>query len=448
MSRTLLGGFAVAMALAVPSAAHAAASCSVPSHRGGGTTETSADSFYAPKSETSSAVNVCGTVVVAFHGDPAAGCAAMGVCDISGQLGYDARGAGELLAARVGKTTFGGTIEPSGDYLNGTTTHVVALVTRTTADGVQHTCSDTGVFTALTFGNTIAAPLLSVFPYPESPSGDCAGPLATDFIGALPRPNIAGLVRSGGQLDLSGAFPFSGHGFSGTATSTLALGVGKPLNVKLTHGGSSGYGVEATYTLTGLHGTIAAQLADGGGGTCAGLDACGLKADLLDTVASSAGTVLLAADVPARDHRLPLLEQLADARDAGGDIDPQSGFTLSATVTRADEPQPCVDTVTDMLTGFEFDAARSRGVVTDLALPQGDPFRSRCAGPAMADLGSNPEGFPGVAVGSVKVGQLAHRTITLELTQATRVSNEAGYNGTITPSLTLTARLRSIRAIP
>ncbi len=404
----------------------------------GGNPGTSAREWSAP-------AQICGAVVVSFHGDPAVGCAAMGVCGISGQAGYDGDGAAQLLATIVGR---GPHAKVAGvAFGEDQTTGETALVTRTAPDGSVHTCSDTGPSTgsSLSLSGTLLATQLDALPDDLTLGVRCAAPARSDIAAALPSPTVAlsGLIAKGGVVDMSGSEPFAGHGFSGTVTSTLSLAIGRKSPSSATGSSSQGplpKAVFARYGITGVGGTLSAHFAGPADpGECAVLDACGLSSDVVLSAPAATGTASFDAFALGRG-RTPA-QRMAHAGTVLGQLDIATGFTLAATASWPDQAQPCTDSLGGL--GLQASASSSGGhVVVALFPEQQDIFRSRCPGPFAGDFAASRP----LELGSFPARSLGAPSLTVHLERQSTATADDGYTATVTPDLTLKLRRRSIGA--
>jgi hypothetical protein len=181
-------------------------------------------------------VAVRGTsLTLAFHGDPATGCAQRGLCDTSGTITVTRKGKG------VAATTLAATTDAVFGFVLGTGgTTTQALVKTTGAPD----CSDTSKssflsFSVASFGGPVlvgygstgfAAPSPGEFSIGSSDTTDpfgsrCAGPVPDDDANALPVAHVKrSLLRHGTfRADLSGTRSFAHGGFAGTVTSDYVL---------------------------------------------------------------------------------------------------------------------------------------------------------------------------------------------------------------------------------
>jgi len=187
--------------------------------------------------------SVSGSERVDFAGDPSAGCAAHGVCGISGTDIYTPQASKTSLADYLSA----GTIAQEGQILfgSGTTTATV------TTAGADAPCTDTVAVHAATAtlerqGNQIrailheqSAGLTALGTNDGVFATHCAGPRAPDLTAGLPNGSfpVAKLKSRTISLELlANNAPFSGGGFAGHVTADLRVtlrrdrSLGKALN--------------------------------------------------------------------------------------------------------------------------------------------------------------------------------------------------------------------------
>jgi hypothetical protein len=175
-------------------------------------------------------VAVSGSERVDFAGDQGAGCAARGVCGISGTATYAPRASTSSVADYLSA----GSIAQEGQILfaSGTTTATV------TTAGADAACTDTLAVHAATAtlarqGNQIRAVLHDQGQVLTSLGANdgvfathCAGPRAADLTAALPNGDfpVAKLKSRTIAVEMrSDNAPFSGGGFAGHVTSDLRV---------------------------------------------------------------------------------------------------------------------------------------------------------------------------------------------------------------------------------
>lgn len=369
-------------------------------------------------SETNIPIRVTGQLVVSFHGDASAGCAAHGLCAYSGTIFVrPTEGAMTLSTVRRGKRTVHEAAVVFGTGRAGNTTS--SRVQRAGPRGQDGTCADSqesllGLSRAPVHEGAVTVRVLQRGG--SMLQTRCAGPLDGDLAAVSPVVTIS-LARAGRgrtTLDLSGTRTFAAHGFAGTIDSTLALKLGKPSSQRPS-GPTFPPGIRThaihivTERLSAVR--VAGEVSAAIRGTtdpviCSLLDTCGLSGTLtLGQSIQRFSAVVIAmgpATRPDRDFRTALELQ------RGGR---SRGISVLVVVTvlgrvRAQINQAGV-TCTDA--GGVGTASVTIGIS---GRAQGGafagPWRTRCPGP-LVNITS-----PGV-VASVRPGALAHRQFTVRL---------------------------------
>jgi hypothetical protein len=395
-------------------------------------------------------VDVSGGVAVEYHGSTAAGCAAIGVCDVAGSVTWNPGTQATLSVTRYvshGKRKLSGLL---GFYGSGNPSSTTALVTR----GGGHLCSDVldgGSSAGASAPSNAALQLRLVSPMqPDFLTSRCAGPLQSDLLGLLPvrplpRSVLHGATRS---MDLSTVRPFSSGGFSGTLRSTIRLRVGPRSKrrslqdfPKLIHFRT----VDVSYRVTKVSGSLAFAFR-GDPRLCADLDAC-----------TSSGTVSVSEDRARGDFAIEVLAdrkrpwadllaalQLSRHGNSRGIFARGSGFwtsragRLSASVAGA---QSCRDAVP--LGGGDL-SAETRGkslVLTYNVFAGNEAEHTHCAGPMLADAAVDYT----LARGSVPLRALRRKTVTVHLTRKPGDHSAGAYVISGQGGLTVTLRRNTVR---
>ncbi len=245
-----------------------------------------ANSFPLSESVRDISARVDGQLVVRFHGDPAAGCAARGLCGYSGTIiwtpAHSAAVEVDALRNRRG-TGYSLDLEIDQDnYLTnggGTTTedtHVGAVA-----------CAD-AAYTGSYVGFAVKHGRARIDLADAEPSlfgTRCAGPLASDLASALPATSasLSSLIGGETTFSLSGRHRFASHGFAGTVASTLSVSLGRPgrwqrTRLKLSSQRQREVTVSYHSTLAGE--LVAAVNGDADEGLCGPLGACGVRGAL------------------------------------------------------------------------------------------------------------------------------------------------------------------------
>ena len=185
-------------------------------------------------SDVSIPVRARGDLVVSFHGDTAAGCAAYGLCAYSGSIVVRPRtGEVDVVTIRQQRRLRHIVLFSLGAGA-GPGYNTSARVQRSLPGEPATTCADApgsvlgGLATAVTHGHSVTIRLLDR-------GGSllqtrCAGPLDGDLADVSPAVTlpISRLSRGRMTLGLGGTRTFSVHGFSGTVSSTLTMKLAKP----------------------------------------------------------------------------------------------------------------------------------------------------------------------------------------------------------------------------
>lgn len=380
-------------------------------------------------------VEVVGSLTLTWQGDPSRGCAAQGLCGVSGSL--------EMLPA--GEESSSSTGPPFIEFVD---QNSVARVT----DGsgaTQTTCADLVPvdFQLSIREQSAGGPLATVESGPSQslPSaGRCAGPTAGD-LAALALP--ARKLGSHGY-DLSGETNFGAGPFTVTAISTLrvvfirgsaATGVIPGVNVGIPSAISGSLSTvvgrsapapklpvtyeehaEVSYRIEGLQGAFTTDFSALDPPLCDSLGACGTTGQLSQSF--SAGGMLNFSGFRFVKRRVGSRAALAALR--AGRLDLFNSFDgIPITETAAEtlagpDGATCADQSTvGPLTG---QSTITRGHAIELKLtgggqanvygpPGADPFRTRCPGPSAADvLRAAP-----LAAATLPVSSLGARSLSL-----------------------------------
>src|SRR4051794_4446793 len=343
-----------------------------------------------------------GGLTATWHGDPARGCAAAGVCDVAGSV---------TLTPQEGEGT---TVSSSNGSLVDVVTlnveNATARVLRGPADHPAGACLDAAGSSELSLGSGSAGNgrvrvALVSFDFPEGgplSAGRCAGPLPIDLARALPVVTMSSraLRARNVTLDFRGARPFTGGAFSGTVRSTLVMHarVSHPKRESSVQSGRASPVpvrrrvaiLELTYRATAASDPLTLAYGPAPARPCDLLDACGLAATETLTLTRAPGIELFAR-VPVRGRQRPTVASALAALHAGRADDITLAPTsenlqgrLTVDATRNGAPA-CRDTRTVRLPTLLGDI-RARHLAVSLgaahyAEPE-DPLRTRCTGPA------------------------------------------------------------------
>jgi hypothetical protein len=402
-------------------------------------------------------VTITGSLTLSWSSDPARGCAAAGLCGVTGSL--------EMLP--------GGTMSSSGGPLPMEPQDQSAAareVTRAADRSVRSTCADlvpvdfTLSIRHTTQGLRAVIPRGGVMAPPSS--GRCAGPTASD----LERLTLPVHRLGAHSYDLSGTASFSAGPFDVAADSSLqtlvtygnSLSVGGLPGATVGTGSSTGsfFGsgpvpvqpqrtrpalqetADVQYRIKDVRGALVTAFSGLSAPLCAPLGACGESGRLSESIAA-AGTLSFSAAriVPRpvsaavalgdlRSRRMRLNEYLG-LRPARG--------AVSETLAQADGTS-CSDTAS----GAQFDlqvAVRRRSDQLQLASlgPAfgADPLRTRCPGPAAADVLGG--GWEILGAAPLALSEIGRPHLTLSLASAGTFSGlswAGSRGGTIVLTLT------------
>lgn len=417
-------------------------------------------------STTSGPVALCGSVVVAYHGDPAGGCARLDLCGVSGQLTWTPAGQGTLALLtqrRGGAERTSGTLTMFDPLQPGA--EVTSEVTRIAPDGSVHECADAGASSGALAVTALAGGSVSV-------GGDadlaaaltdsrCAVPRGSDIAGALPSATltVADLLRAGSSIDLSGVRTFSAPGLLGTVASTLTATTGRLVTQRSTPGGGAGGGgvapggqryLTAKLTVESIGGSLTAAIAGpGDAAQCAVLDACGLSESVRLSPRGSGTLTLLAALAGGRGSLRSELVRTAGRGFALAFGQTGSGGSVTAAATRNDGSPTCTDAESLGRLALELTIVRGTAQLALADVNAGDPLRTRCPGPELADFPSPGSvlGAPLVS-GAFSVASLLRNQLTVVLDHGAAAVASNGYSLRVTGALVLRLRVSDLRATP
>ena len=390
-------------------------------------------------------VRTTGVLSVVWHGDPARGCAAAGMCGIEGSVTY--RPVGDIEV----------TFDPDGGtgFSFGENRAAVVRVRRAVQGGAPATCTD---LIPMDFESQLAdafeGQLAIGFEDVQLSSGRCAGPRALDLVPALPRRilSVRALARRGHDLDLTGRSPFKAGPFSGEVVSTVkvqvgrgrptrAAGVAEAFGPRIIGGPGRSrrlVGIGLTYRAAPLRGAIVSEFAGLHSPACRLLDACGARGRSTLEITSRAGLIDLFAVQPARGRR-PSLPALLRALRRGAL--PLVGFAqfpnMSARVSEQvtlPGGESCADSV--FATAPEPVVRTGPGRVAVVLASAGDTVRTHCPGPTEDDVTHTEV----LARASFALRDVGRRRMSLAL-GTPRSFSALGFAGTRRGSLPLDLRL-------
>lgn len=419
-----------------------------------------------------SRVEVSGSITVDFHGDPSAGCAAAHLCDVTGRVRWNPAGPGEIVA--IGYRSRGKRVEQGymtlGQDFEPQRLDTSARVRRTAApdalcaDGASQSLVESS--TEERRGSTLELRLLNLPTASFAPQDvlrtDCAGPSASDVAALLPARRISErqLLRGHRTLDFSTDAPFAAHGLAGTLHSTVVVKVGGGTREPLNHGSDTSGVPPGThrvkkrlltveYRVERVSGTLVTSVQGSDEpDVCGPLDACGLAGTVTVNPTASSGTATVQALASARRSRSELRRALGLSRGPRprgvqrfGDVfwGRDRGSVVS-NLTRDGAPA-CSDSMPIAGGGglnLAFSGRRIQVGYGSEGFGVTDLMRTRCPGPGGLETPSD------LATGSIPIGKLRNRRVTLHLTRGARYSSGA-YSGGARPDLTVVLRRTRVR---
>ncbi len=393
-------------------------------------------------SSTSIQASATGELAVSFHGDPASGCAAAGLCDYSGTVIVRPDSVDiELLKYRRGHAVgYEGSMFLNLAFGQGST---LARVERAAVGGSPGVCADAGQQTG-TIALSIKRGLVTLAPL--QPGGTllatrCAGPLDGDVVAAGPSVTVplSSLLSGRARLSLSGAHTFAAHGLAGTVSSTIVLRLQRP-QTGSESGLPPGLRTERVRTVTehlslqSAGGSLMALLRGTADPTeCALLDSCALRGTLTMSPSPHGVDASLSATGPANRPYRDFLAALGLSRVGN----PRGIQTFGAinwrdtgtVVTRLTQSGACVDS--GALGGGSVVLELQGGTALASYSPLTPP-RTRCPGPMIGPSQT-------VASGRLPSSDFARRVFTITLNAAPSLEDD-GYSGTLRGHLALTLR--------
>ena len=395
-------------------------------------------------SETSVPVRAEGQIVVAFHGDAGAGCAAFGLCPYSGTiLVRPGNGALGLITYRQH-----GRIERQATLFltpGPAQYSAAANVERAIPGQPPGMCADTesdsfGSPSATVHGGAVTVRMFDI--HGNTLSTRCAGPLDADLAGVGPTATIplGRLLRGHMTVDVRGTSSFASHGFAGTITSTVVLIFGKPTKNSNTQPHFPP-GIKTTRVRTVIEQLKLTRLTGRLTGTIQGvanplvcrlLDSCGLTGTIGfgQTAGEFNGSVI--ATGPASRPDRDFLAALGVASGNAHGISVAVAGDWAQGPATADLTQSGA-TCTDAAPGgaMFMNLTSGRGGLTGFAGTTS--WRTRCPGPIL-----NSQGTPLLAA-AVARDALTRRTFTIGLRPSGPVEDD-GYTLTVQGHMSLVVR--------
>lgn len=405
--------------------------------------------LHAPRRQQDVHTSLSGPLTIAWSGDPPHGCAAAGLCGVSGTLhvrfGRNAASDGDGFSFSGG----------DGGLVAGESSGVVRVQT-TAPDGTVTTCAD-----------PVSVTLTIVLPGALRPgagsarvdridipsAGRCAGPSSADLdrISLPPRRDRKGYDLSGRTSLRAGPLAVTlDSGLHVTVKRTPARSPkkgrghkgaeGKPTP---THPGLLEDAV-VTYRITGMRGSLTTDFAGLAPPRCVGLDACGARGRLVQSFATRGTLRFIGARLVA--HAVGRRRALSDLRGGRMPLSDTFGELLirghvKETSIQADG-MPCHDSSPFVLS-LE-NPPRAQAGTDELILPGGslfdsfvgDPLRTRCPGPTSADVLGDAQPLARATVEAAHLGE-RHLSITFRANSAFAGETYAGHRaGTVVLTLT------------
>jgi hypothetical protein len=398
-------------------------------------------------------VTITGSLTVSWSGDPARGCAAAGLCGVTGSV--------EMLPTGTSGTSGGpAPLEPQDE------TATIREVTQSAAGAVVSTCADVAPVDFTLSVRHVPQGLRAVIPVgaaflPPS-SGPCAGPTASDLV----RLTLSARRFGAHSYDLSGTTRFSAGPFDVVADSTLRALVtygnsipgGGLVGAIVGTGSFFGPGpgltrptrtrpaleetADVQYRIQAVEGSLSTTFSGLPAPLCAPLGACGDSGRLVESIAADGSLSFSAARIVPRPVGRAVA--LRDLRSGRMRLNGFLGVSPAREVVSETLVQRDGTTCTDSGSGGRFDfqvTVRRRGDQLQLVSPGGsfgvDPLRTRCPGPSAADvLGGRSQIF---AAAPLAPSELGRRHLTLSLSTAGTFSGlswSGSRGGTVVLTLT------------
>jgi hypothetical protein len=402
---------------------------------------------HRPRPQRQVNATVTGPLTLAWHGDAAHGCAAAGLCGVSGTV----------------QMTFGGASASTGGgppQLLANDDQAVARVQTVAPDGSATTCTD---LVPIQFGLTVhgaTAGLATGVGGPgglaEAPSsGRCAGPTAGEMAALrLPaRPDGHGYDFSGHTSFIAG--PFAVTVISGVRVRITSGSGGGNGSGPTIVGGSTGTAhpiklhtavvehASLTYRVIGFTGSLTTDFAGAAPPQCEALGACGINGRVVQSFATGGAVIFAGARIARR--RVGRSVALADLR--GGRMpmfDTFGAQPVRATVNEDDTQTggvACAAASSAALSSGQVALPHRGGSELVLSDPQDgfgdgppDPFRTPCPGPATQDV-LGPNGGT-LATAMIDAGQLGNSHLSITF-RAHGVFHSPVYTGRRSGAVTL-----------
>jgi hypothetical protein len=398
---------------------------------------------WAPGAAADESLTASGSIVYTWHGDPARGCAQVGVCGVQGAVVIQPRGGADLFS-------FGRSSGEVNFFENSATVRVRGADGGTCVDQAGGTNGSPGtVGVSWNAGGAVRATFADVS------SGRCAGPVAQDLGGLRLRGRRTAGPRA--RFDLRGSAPFVAGPFSGRLVSTVRLSPERPPSGgSSSSSGSSGASapglqeqIELSYRLSADPGALDIPFEGESGPFCAVLDTCGGSGSLSLSVPASTMTLHLFG---ARTVRRRVTRRRVIADFLRGRLGPVAGPSVDLPGARISErwegtgTAACSDALSAPRGAIDFMlTASGRGSAVPLQLIDysgSDPLRTHCPGPEFSDVFGMGQTF-----GEAEIArrQLLERSTTVMISPHGGWS-VPGYTGSRGGGIRLTLSLVKIQA--
>lgn len=403
-------------------------------------------------------VTSTGSLVVRWQSNPAT-CAEQGLCGRSGSLSWrpeNSGGSAEIVQGDFGYVSFVGPDAVARSYR-----------------GSAGSCIDHSSAPVDVTGEPGPRRGQLVFSMRNSDGlsfGRCAGPLASDFMAALPQspPVATAKLRSRAVIDLRSRAAFSSGPFEGEVVSTLVVrtrpepppdssnSISGTFSPKIKPGRRVHYGiVTAAYAIDGLQGDAGYAFSGAPEAECSPFDTCGMSGELMLHADVRIGrlTVTTVRPIPERAHETTSAGLRAMRRGGTSvfgdsflgpidetDTQPPFGIPFTETATPGNGEQCSAG---GSFREPDLAVRRSRAGML-LRLNHGgnsdpDPLRTRCPGPGSDDVGA-------LASGVLPLASVGQQSVALAL-RPSPFFTMVGLRGAGRGELRLTLRLQSLRAI-
>lgn len=403
-------------------------------------------------SETDLPLCATGRLTVTFAGDPAAGCAAHGLCGYAGTETWQPQNVGDVAISTFeqrGRRFSSGTM-----IIGGPGNPVLSAVQHSQATGTTTACSDQSQGGGGFFSLPVSAGRVTIgLGHAEQPllGTRCAGPLDADIATALPSRTFSlnAILHGGATVDLTDSARFVSNGLAGTVQSTIVLALGRPHRSSGSGGSSPPPGVkrsqltEVTYRVTHVGGSaIAAVRSSAVTAVCGPFDACGLQG-VIDVAPgiTSGGSVYLTATAPLRRPKRDLLTALgvvSGGNPSGIGVQGAGQASVHGEVA-ADLTQSssCHDHTALRQIAIELQKRTDRLEISasPAASQAADPLRTRCPGPELASHQ--------LTHASVPLSVLRHPSFTVALHGGS--FSDGPYRATTRSTLTVTLHRTGVK---